>query len=413
MSTEIGTANISCSYSYKSKQLLKKMLKISKGDDKGYKDDNFEILVNKVDSLEKELLSEKVKSRNYEEELNILKTYKIPLLYRTIEEKDNYIDSILVEQIKLQKEIKYLKDNFEGDNLKKLIISKYIIPEYQEEKDKLIIYQTNKIDYLNDAYKRVKTFLKEKEEDYQKQINELNNQIRTQEEQISILKDIKNKNDKKILELNEEINDLAEINKNSTLQISTLNDIITEINNEKEKYMLQNEYHKKENEFISNNNNLILSRIQKQDEDYKKINDLLEEYKEKLSEIDTKTYIFKVTSIGKIVESAAEIVFNKEGRNKYVINIKYITSSYKYDILDIEEISQMEGEENIFIIKYNKNKERDDEMFRTHELNKILKIFQDFRSKAIQFSDIKKIKREERKKEKRIKKNVNAMFDIW
>ena len=389
------------------------MLKISKGDDKGYKDDNFEILVNKVDSLEKELLSEKVKSRNYEEELNILKTYKIPLLYRTIEEKDNYIDSILVEQIKLQKEIKYLKDNFEGDNLKKIIISKYIIPEYQEEKDKLIIYQTNKIDYLNDAYKRVKTFLKEKEEDYQKQINELNNQIRTQEEQISILKDIKNKNDKKILELNEEINDLAEINKNSTLQISTLNDIITEINNEKEKYMLQNEYHKKENEFISNNNNLILSRIQKQDEDYKKINDLLEEYKEKLSEIDTKTYIFKVTSIGKIVESAAEIVFNKEGRNKYVINIKYITSSYKYDILDIEEISQMEGEENIFIIKYNKNKERDDEMFRTHELNKILKIFQDFRSKAIQFSDIKKIKREERKKEKRIKKNVNAMFDIW
>ena len=177
--------------------------------------------------------------------------------------------------------------------------------------------------------------------------------------------------------------------------------------------MLQNEYHKKENEFITNNNNLILNRIQKQDEDYKKINDLLEEYKEKLSEVDTKTYIFKVTSIGKIVESAAEIVFNKEGRNKYVINMKYITSSYKYDVLDIEEISQLEGEENIFIIKYNKNKGRDDEMFRSHEINKILKIYQDFKSKAIQFADIQKIKREERKKEKQIKKNVNAMFDIW
>ena len=33
-------------------------------------DDNFEILVNKVDSLEKELLSEKVKSRNFVEQLN-------------------------------------------------------------------------------------------------------------------------------------------------------------------------------------------------------------------------------------------------------------------------------------------------------------------------------------------------------
>ena len=134
---------------------------------------------------------------------------------------------------------------------------------------------------------------------------------------------------------------------------------------------------------------------------------------EKLSEVDTKTYIFKVTSIGKIVESSAEIVFNKEGRNKYVINIKYITSSYKYDILDIEEMTQMENEENIFVIKYNKNKGRDDELFRTNEINKILKIFQDFKNKAIQFADIQKIKREERKKEKQIKKNVNAMFDIW
>ena len=377
------------------------------------KDDNFEILVNKVDSLEKELLSEKVKSRNFEEELNIIKSYKIPILNKTIEDKDNYIDTLLMEQIKLQKEIAYLKDNFEDDNFKKIKISKYIIPEYQEEKDKLIIYQTNRIDYINTAYKKLKNVLREKEEDFQKQINEINLQIKTQEEQNSTVKGINSKNEEKILELNEEINDLAEINKNLSLEITTLNEIITEINNEKEKYMLQNEYHKKENEFITNNNNLILNRIQKQDEDYKKINDLLEEYKEKLSEVDTKTYIFKVTSIGKIVESAAEIVFNKEGRNKYVINIKYITSSYKYDILDIEDITQLEGEENIFVIKFNKNKRRDDEMFRTHELNKILKIYHDFRSKAIQFADVQKIKREERKKEKQIQKNVNGMFDIW
>ena len=165
--------------------------------------------------------------------------------------------------------------------------------------------------------------------------------------------------------------------------------------------------------FITNNNNLILNRIQKQDEDYKKINDLLEEYKEKLSEVDTKTYIFQVTSIGKIVESAAEIVFNKEGRNKYIISIKYITSSYKYDILDIEEMSQMEGDENMFIVKFNKNKGREDELFRSHEVNKILKIFQEFKNKAIQFADIKKIKKEERKKEKKIKKDEKAMFDIW
>jgi hypothetical protein len=297
--------------------------------------------------------------------------------------------------------------------MQKISLSKYIIPECQDDKDKLIISQTNKLDYLNTAYKKTKNDLKEKEEDFRRQINELNLQIKTQEEQISTLKGINSKNEDKILELNEEINDLAEINKNLSLEISTLNEIISEINDEKEKYMLQNEYHKKENEFISNNNNLILYRIQKQDEDYKKINDLLEEYKEKLSEVDTKTYIFQVTSIGKIVESAAEIVFNKEGRNKYIISIKYITSSYKYDILDIEEMSQMEGDENMFIVKFNKNKGGEDEMFRSHEVNKILKIFQEFKNKAIQFADIKKIKKEERKKERQIKKDVKAMFDIW
>ena len=377
------------------------------------KDDNFEILVNKVDSLEKEILAEKAKSKNLEEEINILRTYKLPLMSKVIEEKDNYIDSLLIEQIKLQKEINYLKDNFDQDDMKKISLSKYIIPEYQDDKDKLIISQTNKLDYLNSAYKKTKNELKEKEEDFQRQISEMNLQIKTQEEQISTLKGINSKNEDKILELNEEINDLAEINKNLSLEISTLNEIISEINDEKEKYMLQNEYHKKENEFITNNNNLILNRIQKQDEDYKKINDLLEEYKEKLSEVDTKTYIFQVTSIGKIVESAAEIVFNKEGRNKYIISIKYITSSYKYDILDIEEMSQMEGDENMFIVKFNKNKGGEDEMFRSHEVNKILKIFQEFKNKAIQFADIKKIKKEERKKERQIKKDVKAMFDIW
>ena len=79
---------------------------------------------------------------------------------------------------------------------------------------------------MNNAYKKIKNILKEKEEDFQKQISELNLQIKTQEEQITTLKGINSKNDEKILELNEEINDLAEINKNLSLEISTLNEII-------------------------------------------------------------------------------------------------------------------------------------------------------------------------------------------
>ena len=128
--------------------------------------------------------------------------------------------------------------------------------------------------------------------------------------------------------------------------------------------------------------------------------------------MDTKTYIFKVVSIGKLVESEAELVFNKEGKNKYIINIKYITSTYKYNILEISEMKQLEGEENILIIKFIKEKARNDEMFKSHEINKILKIYQEFKNKAIQYSDMKRIKKDERRKEKEMKKNVNAMFNI-
>ncbi len=377
-------------------------------------DDNNELLVKKVSSLEKELFSEKIKSKNLEEELNLLKSIKIPVFIKTLEEKDDYIDSLLVEQIKLQKEINYLKNNFNPSEgkLDKIQLSKYIIPEFQEEKDKLIMNQTNKIDFLNFVYKETKAKLRKKEEEYDQQINDLNTRIKSQEEQISNLKSMNTKNEKKIDELNEEINELSEVNKNLTLEISTLNDIISDINNEKENYVILNEYHKKENEFIHTNNLSIVNRIQKQDEDYKQLNELIEEYKEKLSEMDTKTYIFKVVSIGKLVESEAELVFNKEGKNKYIINIKYITSTYKYNILEISEMKQLEGEENILIIKFIKEKARNDEMFKSHEINKILKIYQEFKNKAIQYSDMKRIKKDERRKEKEMKKNVNAMFNI-
>ena len=348
-------------------------------------DDKFEILMNKINSLEKELLSERAKSKNFEEELNILKDYKLPSLYQKLDEKDNYIDSLLIQQIALQKEINYLKDNFSTENesddndIKKIKLSKYILPSFQDEKDKLIIYQTNKLDYLSNVYQKLKKNLKEKENEIEKLDSEKKSEIKTRDDQINTLKELNTKNEEKILDLNEELNELTKINKNLVLEISTLNDIITDINSEKENYLMQNEYNKKENNFIFENNLLTLNRIQKQDEDYKKLNDLLEEYKTKLSEVDTKTYIFKVTSIGKIVESSAEIVFNKEGRNNYVVNIKYITSSYKYNILDIEDIVQFEGDENIFVIKYIKSKDREDEMFRTKEINKILKIYQDFK----------------------------------
>ena len=377
------------------------------------KEDKIETLKNKITSLEKDLFSEKIKTTNLEEENNLLKTVKIPSFQNELNEKDSYIDSLLIEQIKLQKEINYLKDNFKSSEENKIQLTKYLIPEYQDDKDKLIINQTNKIDFLNFIYKETKSTLRKKQDEYTQQINDLNTKIKSQDEEIISLKKINSKNEKKIEEINEELNELAEINKNLTLEIGTLNEIIGEINQEKENYIILNAYHKKENEFLNKNNLSIINRIKKQDEDYKQLNDLIEEYKEKLTEVNIKTYIFKVISIGKLVESEAELVFTNEGKNNYILNIKYITSSYKYNILDISEIKQLEGQENILIIKFTKEKQRNDELFKSKEINKILKIYQEFKNKGIQFSDTKRIKKEQRRKEKELRKDLNNMFNIW
>ena len=117
------------------------------------KDDNdkIEILMNKISTLENSLNEEKKYKTKLEEKYNQLNNATLPILNKQLNEKEKLLESTLIEQIKLQKEINYLKDNFKiNENFNN--ITKYIIPEFQDEKDQLIIYQTNKIDYLKNTY---------------------------------------------------------------------------------------------------------------------------------------------------------------------------------------------------------------------------------------------------------------------
>ena len=373
--------------------------------------DKIDSLMNKILKLENSLNEEEKNRAKFEEKYNQLNNATLPLLNKQLDEKEKLLENALIEQTKLQKEINYLKDNFNiNDNFNN--ITKYIIPEFQDEKDELIIHQTNKIDYLKNSFNNLKKKTKIESENYLKEKFELEKKLKSQEEEIKALKDTSQKNDEKINDLNLELSSLSQINKNLLYEIKTLNDIIKNLTDEKEKYNLELQYYKKENDFIFNSQMNTLNRIKQLDEDYQNINKSLEEYKTKISEIDTKTYIFKVTSLGRVIEASAELVFNKEGRN-YILTIKYITSSSKYDILEIDNITNVEGEDNIILIKYKENKGEDVEMFRTNETNKILKVFKEFQSKAIQHVDVKKQEKEDRIKQKQIKKNVKDMFSLF
>lgn len=374
-------------------------------------DDKIEILMKKITELETKLNEERKNSTQSEEELNRISTITLPLLKKNLEEKEKLLESTMLDRVRLEKEIYYLKENTNKDSLVK--IAKYIIPELQDEKDKMIIHQSNKIDYLSNVYGEIKKKYNAIQQEKEQMKIEYEKKITVQKEEIDTLKSSNEQQEQKIVQLNNELSNISLSNRNFLIEISTLNKLLNDYMEENEKYHLQANYYKKENESSQKNLNETLSRIKQTDESYHKMYSTLEDYKKKISELDTKTYMFNVTSVGRVIENSAEIVFNKEAKNSYVVNIKYMTSSMKYDILDIDNIIQVEGEDNLIVIKFKVDKGQQDETFRTNEVKKILKVFKEFQTKAIQHLDVKKQQKEDRMKQKQIKKNVKEMFSIF
>ena len=374
-------------------------------------DDKIEILMKKITELETKLNEERKNSTQSEEELNRISTITLPLLKKNLEEKEKLLESTMLDRVRLEKEIYYLKENTNKESLVK--IAKYIIPELQDEKDKMIIHQSNKIDYLSNVYGEIKKKYNAIQQEKEQMKIEYEKKITVQKEEIDTLKSSNEQQEQKIVQLNNELSNISLSNRNFLIEISTLNKLLNDYMEENEKYHLQANYYKKENESSQKNLNETLSRIKQTDESYHKMYSTLEDYKKKISELDTKTYMFNVTSVGRVIENSAEIVFNKEAKNSYVVNIKYMTSSMKYDILDIDNIIQVEGEDNLIVIKFKVDKGQQDETFRTNEVKKILKVFKEFQTKAIQHLDVKKQQKEDRMKQKQIKKNVKEMFSIF
>ena len=66
-------------------------------------------------------------------------------------------------------------------------------------------------------------------------------------------------------------------------------------------------------------------------------------------------------------------MFTKDEKGHMVLIIKYVTTSIKYQILEIKEIKFKEGEENIIYIEYKPEKNIRSENFRTSEGAAIIK----------------------------------------
>lgn len=374
-------------------------------------EDKIDLLMNKIAQLEKELSITKQDKSQLETEYSDLNKITIPLLQKQLTDTEKSLENIIIDSIRLENENNLLKASTNTSYISSL--SKYFIPEYQDEKDKLILYQTNKIQFLtqilNDLKTKHSTILDEK---CKLEIS-FNEQTQTKNQELTALKDQIEKQKNTINTLTKELKNISEMNNRLLNEIKSLNTLTNNYLVDIENYKKQINYFKNEN--LSQYKQLTdtLTRIKLIDTDYQNQTNILEDYKTKVSELDTKTYIFNVVSIGRIIENSSQIIFYKEGKNRYLVNIKYMTSSSKYNILDIESITQIEGEDSVVLFKFKSDKNQQEEKFRTKEVNKMLKVFEEFHRKAIQHLDIKKQKKEDRMKDKQMKKNVNDMFNIF
>ena len=82
--------------------------------------DKIDNLMNKILKLENSLNEEEKNRAKFEEKYNQLNNATLPLLNKQLDEKEKLLENALIEQIKLQKEINYLKDNFNSSKTKKM-----------------------------------------------------------------------------------------------------------------------------------------------------------------------------------------------------------------------------------------------------------------------------------------------------
>ncbi len=104
------------------------------------------------------------------------------------------------------------------------------------------------------------------------------------------------------------------------------------------------------------------------------------------------------------------MVFTKDEKGKIIIILKYVTTSYTYNILDIEDVSLKEGEDNMITFKYKSSLNVKNENFRTNESASIIRVFNELKSKALKIIDEKKREKEEKTKNKQLQSILNKQL---
>ena len=294
-----------------------------------------------------------------------LKNRKL-LMDNNKEDEELKIDCIYMKEDQLE-EKKKLNDKFklcksnDKNKLKEFQSLNERLKEYNFEKNEEIkILKENNKKNEEKLKKEFEIKLQEKEDEIKKELEkkekEINNIINENEE----LKNKLSNNQKKLENLEKEINELKQINKNKENEINKLNEFKKQIE-EKEK---QNQ--KLLNEIIELKQNN--KKIKKEFDDKKNENEKLikeseifrqneKNYKNKINEIESENKKIKEENDklkSEIKELKKELEINKQIKNNNINNLEKLIEKYKYEkdeLLNIQKELKKENE----ILKINKN----------------------------------------------------------
>lgn len=178
----------------------------------------------------------------------------------------------------------------------------------------------NTIQILKDKYSNLK-------EESKQQIDYLSNKLSQELEKNRVLLEKQVENEEKIKKLDEDLLKIIGINKNLLYETSNLTSNIERLMIERQEKQVEFEYIRSELTTYKRLYKIKEEENRKIDENYSKINMIMKEYQSTLVDMEVTNYYFKVTRVGNVIDTKADV--------RLYITIIYYTITYDtYDTYD-------------------------------------------------------------------------------
>jgi hypothetical protein len=198
------------------------------------------VLMNKLNQFETTLKDERKQRLKLEDEVKNYKTITIPSLERNLEDKESLCKSVFIEKIRLEKTVL--------EKLEKNLNDKNVTTDLFLDNEKNTCL--NKLEYYQSAYRELKLKYKTLEEEKAKLEVMYTKKLEVEKEKNNILNRQLQEKEGKIESLNNEMLNLTGSNKDLLTELRSINSILDNTNKYREVNLMEIAFYKNEVELL-------------------------------------------------------------------------------------------------------------------------------------------------------------------